>query len=243
MSRIRFDNDTEPAAPASGKTFVYVDVVDGHTKQKAADGTVIDLTLGGDVEGFYGITAKHQDDSTSFSGLDVFSFDEFNFYLTQNPGNTDEVQIQLRNLPGAAGGESNLGANVGSGQGNVFRDKTGITLNFKTLLQGSNITITDNADDITIASTGGGAGSGFYGITVGHSDDSSSFPGVNVIKFEVDNFYVTQNDPNTDEVVVNFRIDADTLAAQLGAIQQVLESNTTVFSNVKRLIFNDASGF
>jgi len=51
------------------------------------------------------------------------------------------------------GGEANTGTNVGSGTGQVFRDKTGITLNFKTLLQGSNITITNNADDITISST------------------------------------------------------------------------------------------
>jgi len=56
---------------------------------------------------------------------------------------------------GAAGGEVNTGANVGTGTGLVFRDKTGVTLNFKTLLQGSNITITNNADDITIAATGG----------------------------------------------------------------------------------------
>jgi len=69
----------------------------------------------------------------------------------------------------AAGGEINLGANVGAGVGLVFRDKTGVTLNFKTLLQGANITLTNNADDITIegpapgetnltANVGGGAG-------------------------------------------------------------------------------------
>jgi len=50
----------------------------------------------------------------------------------------------------AAAGESNLGANVGGGVGLVFRDKTGVTLNFKSLIQGTNITITNNADDITI---------------------------------------------------------------------------------------------
>ncbi|MHA2163346.1 MAG: hypothetical protein ACXABF_13075, partial [Candidatus Thorarchaeota archaeon] len=177
------------------------------------DGATITLdanvaTLDDIPPGFYGITAKHQDDSASFSGLDVLSFDEFNFYITQNSPNTDEVQIHLRNLPGAAGGETNLGANVGSGQGNVFRDKTGVTLNFKTLLQGSNITITDNADDITIAASGGGGGGpGFYGINVGHSDDSEMFIGINTIKFNQDSFYVTQNTTNTDEVHINLRGD------------------------------------
>lgn len=48
------------------------------------------------------------------------------------------------------------GANVGTGQGEVFRDSSGSlpeTLNFKTLKQGSGITITNNANDITIAGT------------------------------------------------------------------------------------------
>ncbi len=48
------------------------------------------------------------------------------------------------------------GANVGAGVGLVYRDKTSTTLNFKSLAQGSGITITNNADDITIEATGGG---------------------------------------------------------------------------------------
>lgn len=48
-------------------------------------------------------------------------------------------------------GETNLGANVGAGVGLVFRDKTGVTLNFKTLIAGAGITIVNGADDITIS--------------------------------------------------------------------------------------------
>ncbi len=51
-------------------------------------------------------------------------------------------------------GEANTGANVGVGTGTIFRDKIGVTLNFKSLIGGDNITVTDNADDITITSTG-----------------------------------------------------------------------------------------
>jgi len=51
-------------------------------------------------------------------------------------------------------GEDNTGANVGAGTGTIFRDKIGVTLNFKTLIGGTNITVTDNADDVTISSTG-----------------------------------------------------------------------------------------
>ncbi len=51
-------------------------------------------------------------------------------------------------------GEDNTGANVGVGTGTLFRDKIGVTLNFKSLIGGDNITVTDNADDVTITSTG-----------------------------------------------------------------------------------------
>lgn len=67
----------------------------------------------------------------------------------------DETGVEF--IAGGAG-ETNLGANVGSGEGLVFRDKTGVTLNFKRLLAGSNVTITNGADDVTIASSGGGGG-------------------------------------------------------------------------------------
>lgn len=57
-------------------------------------------------------------------------------------------------------GEANLAANVGTGAG-VFRDKTGVTLNMRKIKAGANVTVTENADDITVAATGGG------GITAG----------------------------------------------------------------------------
>ena len=53
--------------------------------------------------------------------------------------------------------ELSTGANVGTGTGQVFRDKTTNTLNFKTILAGSGITVTNNADDITITSTATGS--------------------------------------------------------------------------------------
>lgn len=52
---------------------------------------------------------------------------------------------------GGGGGEANTGANVGGGVGNVFRDKTGVTLNFRTLIQGASMALSQAADAITIA--------------------------------------------------------------------------------------------
>lgn len=41
--------------------------------------------------------------------------------------------------------------NVGTGEGNVFKNRTATTVNLKTLKQGGSLTITDNVDDITLS--------------------------------------------------------------------------------------------
>jgi len=46
---------------------------------------------------------------------------------------------------------STTGANVGSGTGLIFRDKTGNNINFKTLINGAHFTLTNNTNDITLA--------------------------------------------------------------------------------------------
>lgn len=63
---------------------------------------------------------------------------------------SDGANWIITNASGGALGEANLGANVGSGAG-TFRDKTGVTLNFRRLLEGLGIDMTENADDITVA--------------------------------------------------------------------------------------------
>lgn len=55
--------------------------------------------------------------------------------------------------PGATGGEANTGSNVGTGSG-VFKQKVGVDLEFKSLVAGAGIGITNNASDLTIAFTG-----------------------------------------------------------------------------------------
>ncbi len=64
--------------------------------------------------------------------------------------NGDVVEIDGGAAPGGTG-EVNYGANVGTGEGLVYRDKSGAVLNFKKLKQGANVTITNGADDVTIA--------------------------------------------------------------------------------------------
>lgn len=51
--------------------------------------------------------------------------------------------------PGAAGGEANRGANVG-GYNEVFKEKVGVELRFRTIDHGDNLTITQGTDTLTI---------------------------------------------------------------------------------------------
>ena len=50
-----------------------------------------------------------------------------------------------------AGGESNTASNVGTGTGLVFKQKTSVDLEFRTLLAGYGVAITNNTSDITLA--------------------------------------------------------------------------------------------
>ena len=62
---------------------------------------------------------------------------------------TDDDYIEITTT-----GEPNLAANVGTGK-EVWKDKVGETLNFRTLVEGTNITIGQTADELTITNTYG----------------------------------------------------------------------------------------
>lgn len=62
-------------------------------------------------------------------------------------------------IAGPAGsGEANTASNLGAGQP-VFAQKSGVDLQFRSLVAGTNITITSGATELTINSSGGGGGS------------------------------------------------------------------------------------
>ncbi len=131
--------------------------------------------------------------------------------LTQSSGaTTDHVLTKNSSgnavwsaAPGASGGEANTASNVGTGEGTVFKQKTSVDLEFKKLAQGSNITITDSGNEITIAATGGGSGTvtGVTGTSPIVSDGSSTTPAISITdastsakgaaSFSSDNFAVS----------------------------------------------------
>ncbi len=145
---------------------------------------------------FY-LTVKQSDDLASFGGLNLLSFEAEFFYLTQNSPNTDEVTINFRPTA-AGGGEANTASNLGSGEG-IFFQKSGVDLEFKSLVAGSGVELSSDNDEITI-----NAPEKFY-LTVKHTDDSEVIRNVNVFAVNVDDFYLTSNPANPDESVLNLR--------------------------------------
>ncbi len=67
----------------------------------------------------------------------------------------------------------------------------------------------------------------FYGNTVKHSDDSVSLSGIKVFTYNVADFYVTQNDPNTDEAIINLRANAG--VTDHGALTGLLDDDHTQY--------------
>jgi hypothetical protein len=82
---------------------------------------------------------------------------------------TDPITFTQLSLP-----DTTAGVNVGSGSGQVFRDKVGKFINFKTINAGSHIVIANNADDITLSTD---ATSANINSTIVARDGSGTFAG------------------------------------------------------------------
>ena len=72
--------------------------------------------------------------------------------------------------PGAGGGEANTGSNLGTGGKDVFKEMSGAVLQFRQLKAGTNVTLTENADDITIDASGGGGSGDMTGVDITAGD-------------------------------------------------------------------------
>lgn len=131
-------------------------------------------------DGFVSRTMRvsESDGTPTFSTSNIIFDSEF-FYLT--PDSTGDPVVSLR-----SGGEINTASNLGSGSG-VFAQKAGVDLQFKSLVAGSNITLTPSATAITVASTGGGGGD----IDIRESDGNPpTFSAADTLVFDSEFFYL-----------------------------------------------------
>lgn len=85
--------------------------------------------------------------------------------IVLNKANNNQLSLAINALIAAASGgggsstgEANTGGNVGTGEGSVFKQKLGIDLQFKTIKAGSNVTVVNGANEITIHAASGGSG-------------------------------------------------------------------------------------
>jgi hypothetical protein len=91
------------------------------------------------------------------------------------------TQNAVKTYVDANSGESNTASNVGVGEGEVFKIKDGIDLQFKTLKAGSNIILTNNPDEVLITAISGGviaSGSAIWGQIIGTISDQADLYGL-----------------------------------------------------------------
>ena len=95
--------------------------------------------------------------------------------------------------PGAGGGEANTTSNDGAGEG-LAKAKVGTDLPFKSLVAGTNITLTPTADTVTIDASGGGSAL--------EVEDESVSLSTAVTKINFAGAGVTATAPIADEILV-----------------------------------------
>jgi len=103
--------------------------------------TVLDSTTASNLGSGHGIFASEVGNDLQFKSLVAGG----NVTITSNA-----TTITINSTASGGGGESNTASNVGGGSG-WFKQKTGVDLEFRSVIAGSGINITDTTDDYTIS--------------------------------------------------------------------------------------------
>ena len=169
------------------------------------------------------VTVKHDTSYIDLSGDADLTLTAGNTLILVNIGGDPDtsangIWYELARS-GSAVGEVNTASNVGTGAGDVYKQKTGVDLELKTILAGSGISVTNNVSDITIAATGGVAGQISFSSTNMAAAQTALVTGVDLSNVINEIVYLT----------ADVAVDLTTMTGGLaGAIKTIIAADSDV---------------
>ena len=166
-----------------------------------SSGNVISIGEFDDTDNQYTTTGRYAQSQIVYNTSDSkFYRNKTGTNTTTNPS-SDTVNWEVLDLGGEANTNSNA-ATPGTGEAGLVNTKSGVDTPIKILKAGTNITLTQNANDVTIASSGGGSGT-----TYTFEDEGTAIPSqTNVTKLNFTGVGVTAALDNGDDTTLDITI-------------------------------------
>jgi hypothetical protein len=140
-------------------------------------------------------------------------------------------------IPAGLGGEANTGANIGTGF-EVFREKSGTTLNFRTIVPGAGVNIASSTSLVTITASAGGGETNTgenLGSGIGVFREKT---GVNLLFKSLSPGNYTTLSSGASEITIGSEAEPNT-AANLGAGIEVFREKSNITLNLRTLVGGD----
>ena len=139
---------------------------------------------------------------------------------------------------GGGGGESNTASNVGSGAG-WYKQKTGVDLEFKTIIGGGGISVANNTSDLTVSTTAPQPASSE---TIEASNFTATMRRINLVDCSAGTITVTP--PSSPAIGDRFAVvDAEATAATNNITIDFDTANQKLYAVEQNYIINVAGGY